>query len=1212
MYGGSDVLNSLHSITIESTPSGMLMPHWLQKALTESIGSNILILYPSETSRQATLNELSRTNSAIDSSKHLTIKRLIRALLTDFRQPNVFDDDSVLLYKIHQECVNRATKGKFPLLHITGKKWGLGKTHRLLQLHQEIAKLPIIPPWESDPGVKEFRNALLAIEKSSSGTHPDLMLYHLNRLLDSVDGDNLPFSLRELTGIVFLDHPPEFSEIEREIFSKISQYIPIHQLCNPGKFRLGYSGAYLQDVKWCSQSDLPPWVPFHEVEQVDHDSPWRSSVSKHRNSQYHKVVVEHSGHIIDATTNLLDSLSIVPQDKILIVDADLQNRAHRWQEMLRQLGIYSANKEHAISQEPLIQELIYHLQLASGLEAWSFERLRRFANSTNFAINFDLTHPTNPELLPRPHTEILENISRSFHVLGGPGAAERWCKTLEKSHQQIGDFDDSMAIKQEETQWWLANIINLWNIVADIDFEIPKLEGCFSGDKLPLIAPLDAPINLLEALIENIDWTTMMADDARFNNCIFAVEAVKDKLHAIDLEQDLANDAALNFIDLVKLVISNEHNNAPRIDCANIVICSPSDAFGQSANIVILAGLDSESWSMKPTNVPWLDNATKVKLGLANSDIKIRQGRHELRHILNGSDSIIVIDTSLDEAASPSPPLSEWLDDVSEDESIFTTLPTFVDPEEYDENNRQRSWDLLTSDNKKALKLRIFTTEYDGSTPISVKSGNKGRDIRQRAGLALQDGREVELLPNNKSSLAMAYELPTNNRLRNSQPTMKDVDVGQSMNWQERNKMISNSSINLRPGERSANSNTRGNTIWPNLGYKINGITVSPAIDPRPLPLQLDLPVTLQAVMGNSQSTLLPKRWSPYRLQAWLKCPRQAWLTNYLQLTSHEVQNEDLDNRTRGLLMHDIEAEIMSLNGVPVFDKPLTKSVPLIDSPNNEIDVLWQKSLQFLASKSPWLSRKNAVSVHRCREVIGVTPDIWQEYLDGTVSLEPNGKIANYLTASLALKHSAPLVCEWMIASQSKSQVTITGIADDGEIGEFPLAGRVDRVDELHIPGSDNTQRLIIIRDMKTVNGPKVKLRGERHRRAIFDELQLALYAKAWEAAFPDDRVIGVGITEVGENTEYYVEIDPDYIDIVADLSIGKITTYTSKTYRDLDEKENGESNGFRAWLDERIRTALRVVDGAHKGHVNPTVSDDCKFCKVRRLCPSAKLGGKL
>mgnify|MGYP004102710277 CR=1 FL=1 len=102
------------------------------------------------------------------------------------------------------------------------------------------------------------------------------------------------------------------------------------------------------------------------------------------------------------------------------------------------------------------------------------------------------------------------------------------------------------------------------------------------------------------------------------------------------------------------------------------------------------------------------------------------------------------------------------------------------------------------------------------------------------------------------------------------------------------------------------------------------------------------------------------------------------------------------------------------------------------------------------------------------------------------------------------------------------------------------------------------------------------------------------------------------GITEVGETTEYYVEIDPDYDELVEHLSIGKITDYTSKTYRDLGEEKSGESNGFRAWLDERIRTALRVADSAKSGHVNPTVSEDCKYCKVRRLCPSAKLGGNL
>ena len=310
--------------------------------------------------------------------------------------------------------------------------------------------------------------------------------------------------------------------------------------------------------------------------------------------------------------------------------------------------------------------------------------------------------------------------------------------------------------------------------------------------------------------------------------------------------------------------------------------------------------------------------------------------------------------------------------------------------------------------------------------------------------------------------------------------------------------------------------------------------------------------------------------------------------------------------------MHDIEAEMLSLNGVPVFDKPLTSSLPIAHCKYNDIDELWLKSLDYLANQSPWLARKNAVSVHRCREIIGVTPDVWQEHLDGETILQPMGKIANYLEASIELHNSAPLVCEWPISSTSRNTVTISGITDSGQTANFALSGRIDRVDQLYFPDSDNSQRLIIIRDMKTVNGPKTKQRGERHRRAIFDELQLALYAKAWEEAYPDDRVIGVGITEVGETTEYYVEIDEDYIELVEELSIGKITTYTANTYRDLGEEKIGESNGFRAWLDERTRTALRVVESANSGHVNPTVSDDCKYCKVRRLCPSAELGGKL
>ena len=268
--------------------------------------------------------------------------------------------------------------------------------------------------------------------------------------------------------------------------------------------------------------------------------------------------------------------------------------------------------------------------------------------------------------------------------------------------------------------------------------------------------------------------------------------------------------------------------------------------------------------------------------------------------------------------------------------------------------------------------------------------------------------------------------------------------------------------------------------------------------------------------MGLSKTNMRPKVWSSYRLQAWLKCPRQAWLTNHLQVTTTEAQNQDLDNRTRGLLMHDIEAEIFSKNGVPVFDKPLLQASSLNSSGLSTPESLWDIALQHLAEKSPWLSRTNAVSVHRCRELIGVTPNVWKEYLDGETNLTLSGKVANYLTATLSLENSAPLVCEWPIGTESTSFVKINGIKDNGVAGDFLFRGRIDRVDQLLTNDTRDKHRLVIIRDMKTVNGPKIK-RGVRHRQAIFDELQLALYAAAWEAAYPNDRVIGVGITEVGD-----------------------------------------------------------------------------------------------
>ena len=143
------------------------------------------------------------------------------------------------------------------------------------------------------------------------------------------------------------------------------------------------------------------------------------------NSKYHRIVVERSSHVLNATSILLDSLDINPDNRVLIIDADLSAREHKWRDLLRQFGIHAKKSEQTINQEPLIQELIHHLQLASGLEAWSFEKLRRLANSSSITLNFELTHPTNLAITPRPHIDVLEGIARGFHVLEWPRSGRK-------------------------------------------------------------------------------------------------------------------------------------------------------------------------------------------------------------------------------------------------------------------------------------------------------------------------------------------------------------------------------------------------------------------------------------------------------------------------------------------------------------------------------------------------------------------------------------------------------------------------------------------------------------------------------------------------------------------------------------------------------------------------------------------------------------------
>ena len=89
---------------------------------------------------------------------------------------------------------------------------------------------------------------------------------------------------------------------------------------------------------------------------------------------------------------------------------------------------------------------------------------------------------------------------------------------------------------------------------------------------------------------------------------------------------------------------------------------------------------------------------------------------------------------------------------------------------------------------------------------------------------------------------------------------------------------------------------------------------------------------------------------------------------------------------------------------------------------------------------------------------------------------------------------------------------------------------------------------MIILRDIKSIDGAKDNGGNERRLKGIFHELQLALYARAWEVANPGDRVIGVGATQVGNQAQHYIEVDPEFLDLCSKLNVGIVGGDTHTT----------------------------------------------------------------
>jgi len=1208
-------------LSMEAIESGVGTPSWLLEALVS--GQRVMVIHPTEASRKQTISDLHdmMDGGIVDSSHHLTIQRFISMLHIDLRLPAVMEDDGVTFELTHRALSSHAADYGFPLIQPNPENvWTRSRSHRVLSLHREIISLLKPQNWEEDPGAMSCDKALKKLETKTGMTHPSR---RTRVVLDALnETEKIPFSLRDLSGIIMLDHASSLSEVEIAIMSRISQLVNLHQLVNPGSHRLGYHGEYIEDIHPIrKQSELPKWIPEHEVWKPKQQQGWKSPNSS---SNIYHLMVESENQSISAIGDLLSRV----EGDVMIVDGDSSSLRKNLSSHLESQGFRLRGENSTISSSPAVSRILSIIGLSRGEEAWSLTRLTDLVEQIGLPMTWkvmDMEHPADPTWKPKLHPETLVEIARGFHILGGRGSLRRWLSTLSQATPRFtGDEDQSRAL--EESQWWLA-AMSRWMIPIlskqDREVAMKKCVGCISGEELPLPELLEDPIIWFNSLLEQIDWRLLSGRDSVESSSIPGLQYLIESITRLTQEIGLDFDGD-DFCEMLQHLSNNTQLPSRRGTDSGIRILNPSQALGTNCDILILSGLNSNKWSMKSPSVPWLDEMSRMRLGINRPDDGLRKGRHHLRHLLNSSKTVVILDSSLQDGIEPAGPLEEWFSIISTDEDGLNleNPPPFIDPKDWKADTPDRSWTWQTiPDLGLRLVHKVSSMQMLADGVRTHRSGKLPRDELQRAGLASIEGRGITSQPLNQNSIIEAVKNDLLPDQYNRRSEISSFDTGEIFPFKDSGKMIRTKDYRLTPNRNNI-PNARGSSQWPHLGEVIEKKTIL-GIDPRPiLPLSTGIKALDERTGITGVSLRLPKIWSQSRLQAWLFCPRKAWIDRHLRLSKEENIPEDLAANARGNIVHFVEEAVLRAHGLEEEQIP-EQSIKLAEGPLKDINDAWQVVLKTLMEKAPWMKRADGVAAHRCRDLIGVSPSKWSSWLEGEETIPVGGRLGRMIQSDFGLRDCAPLASEWQVQENSNSNATIilpSSPEQKTEEKSFKLTGFIDKVDEVlvdyelqkeaetipldlnlkqHVPVS----KLVIIRDIKSMDGPKDDGKEARHLKGLFDEVQLALYARAWEIGNPGHRVIGVGVTQVGIDTHPWVELDPDFADLLSDSQVGIVTQSLVNQYRRPGEPTPAKSNPFRAWMRERITTANRVIENAEAGKI------PCN-CPTIESCLGSKRGG--
>ena len=1272
------------SLTIEHVPRGA-PPEWLvEYAVSQSLDvqppesggpPRLLVVHPSSAALEEFLDRVAERCPVVDRSSQMTLGGLALKLHADLRQPRLLGRGGATSLALDAVMGSIAKDLGFPILHpLPEMEWSRGKSAILLEMHAALQSEAAFDRFDG-PGSIGVERAIVQVEKALRGRHPDRMLPVLCDLLE--EAEEAPFTLRTVSGLVLLDRAPGSPAIEARLISALRRHLPIHQLCHAGSHRLGHHGWTSEDLRPIPPQDRPDWLVRAGVDVglVASSDEVPSGVIEGLAPSVHRVLLQRSNHSIPVAARLLSS-HLSTGGSALIIDPRLESRRNRWATALASLGVVVGRGEQPLRSSPFVHWIERFASLGHGESAFDLELLRGLSVQ-RVMKPFDAgalpQHPTEPNWRPVPDVETLERLAREYHLLAGPGALLRW---LQAFARQV-DPDDRGAARRERCQWWFLNLAqSLHPLLRPEDrAEINRDEfqiGCVSRQPLPLPEPAADGDAWLHGLLPMIDRRQLVR---RFDG---------DEDTAMSGLQRLLASVASNRTDQAALAIPAPTEGGAWVEELMALIqdgtlppdappdgavrlLTPADALGCTADLVVIAHIEGDSWSMRVPKVPLLDEEERTRLDVNRPDGPVRAARHHIAHLFAAGGETIVLDTSLDESAPPAAPIAEWIRTLPKDNDEDRAAPSALDPDAIatqGEAPAGQGWAWRTVDGRTHVCALVHETdlEMDAGGPRIVNHvhGIEPRDERQRDGITLSAGRTPVRAPLSVSALSAPGERSLMADRIARQPRLVPTDeVYQSSS--ETNRMVTVDSMRLIPKKNDPQGSIapRNAVPWPPIGGKLEG-GQSMTIDPRPLtPHFVGLEVHDERSGAGPDFEGEDDTWSPSGLRTWMTCPRRGWLNRRLRAGDDETLTESLDHRVRGTLIHNVlEALICRALGMTTHEERTSYLPSSLYAAAGDTEDWMAWALEALALHAPWLERRDVTSEWRLRDLTGMSNAEWLAWLATSADPLPlAGRLGAMIAGEEKVADAAVIAIEWSLATagspvlidlpgSSLPPIEVNGWIDRVDLAPFDTNGEVfvdeegdesvapiggagqwgatfvppplfresakeDDEESEHGDGDEGyggatsegwrPRRLVLIRDIKTKDESSG---GSQHSKSLFEDVQLAIYARAWEVTHPGDLVVGVGVSEIGPKTEHKVEIDHRWREILSRHRLGDLTSQLNHMHRMPNEGPTDPTSApFRAWLAHRLHIALSVAAGAVDGSVHATPGTWCDYCDVAAAC---------